>query len=70
MKYIIFITVHYVEIRFKNFLPIGLNISEKFACLCRRTLSPMHTIFSTVHSISNMKLEHAQSGGYTDKPNA
>ena len=45
----------YVEIRFKNFLPIRpYRYRKTFVCLCRQTLRPIHTIFKTVYSISDI----------------
>ena len=38
-----------------NLFPsIDFNASEKFVCLCRRTVNPTYTIFNKVHAISDM----------------
>ena len=38
----------------KNFSPWALKNQKTFMYLCRQTLNPIHTIFSTVNSISDM----------------
>ena len=42
-----------VKTCFKYFPPISRNASKTFVCLCRRTVSLIHTIFNTVHDVLN-----------------
>ena len=44
----------HVKIRFKHFYLIDHNASENFVYLCKQTISCIHTIFNTVHAISDM----------------
>ena len=46
--------VQYVEIRFKMFSLLALMYRKNFVRVCSRAFSHMHTIFATVHYVSDM----------------
>ena len=58
VNFIPFVQYKDIKLSFKSPLPHSRNVSENFVCLCRQTLSPIHTIFSTVYSISDLNIIH------------
>ena len=63
------------------FPQLAVTYRKTFVCLCRRTLSPIHTIFNMDHSISSVNRtyinfktfeeylrEHTETDGQTDQP--
>ena len=44
----------YFKIRIKCFSPLSRDVSENFVFLCRQTINRMHTLFHTVHAMSDM----------------